>query len=167
MWRQMAYTFSCRQFPLTERGISLWDCTADKLLAAMFMLARTFPLQTALNGHQLADYIEHKHKRWRHMGSKTLLFNDLDQPVTAENSAMSSDAKITDDDNASFQHCGRCNRSRKEVKPLVLTCTLPLYSHASTAFACMYWHALAYKKSFFGRTAALAMKALLIVSVLL
>lgn len=104
----------------------------------MFMLARTFPLQQALKGHQLVDFIEQKHRDWRHAGYKSSVFDDLDQPVTAESSAMSSDAKITDDDNASFQHCGRCNRTRKEVRSLGFTDHLPCRWHAPTAFACMY-----------------------------
>lgn len=40
----------------------------------------------------------------------------IDQAVSAENSSFSVDAKLTDDDNASWHHCGRCNRRRKEVK---------------------------------------------------
>ena len=78
------------------------------------MLARVFPLQQAL-GHPLVDFIEQQHKEWRHTGFKGPAFFNLDQPVSAETSSFSPDAKITDDEPVPLKQCARCTRIRKEV----------------------------------------------------
>lgn len=111
---------NCRQYPFNDSTeINLWDLTKDKLLAAMFMLARVFPLQEALDRHPLATFIEEQHHEWRHQlpgSNRVWQYFHTDQTVSPENSSFSVDAKLTDDDNTSMQHCGRCNRRRKEVK---------------------------------------------------
>ena len=101
------------------KEINLWDLTSDKLLAAMFMLARTFPLQEALDGHMLATFIEEQHQEWRQRPSgpnnQVWQFFSVDQPVSPEDSSFSTHAKLTDDDSAPYHKCARCNRVRKEV----------------------------------------------------
>lgn len=114
-------TCACRQLLYDEsKDISLWDLTSDKLLSAMFLLARTFPLQEALDGHPLADFIEQQYQEWRRQPpsghNRVWKSFSIDQAVSPENSSFSMDAKLTDDDNAPSHHCGRCNRRRKEVK---------------------------------------------------
>lgn len=120
---------NCRQYPFNDSTeISLWDLTKDKLLAAMFMLGRVFPLQDALDRHPLATFIEQHHHEWRHQlpgSNRVWQYFNIDQPVSPENSSFSVDAKLTDDDNTTMQHCGRCNRRRKEVKPPCLFSSLP------------------------------------------
>ena len=114
------WTCACRQLPFNEsKEISLWDLTSDKLLSAMFLLARAFPLQEALDRHPLATFIEQQHQEWRQQPSghsRVWEYFNINQTVSPENSSFSVDAKLTDDDNAPSHHCGRCNRRRKEVK---------------------------------------------------
>lgn len=113
-------TYVYRQLPFNEsKEISLWDLTSDKLLSAMFLLARAFPLQEALDRHPLATFIEQQHQEWRQQPTghnRVWQYFSIDQTVSPENSSFSIDAKLTDDDNAQWHHCGRCNRRRKEVK---------------------------------------------------
>ncbi|KAL3135358.1 hypothetical protein ABBQ32_007547 [Trebouxia sp. C0010 RCD-2024] len=100
------------------RDVNLWDLTMDKLLSCMFVLARTFPLQEALDGHELAAFIEDLHQEWRQQpsgpNSKVWQLFCVDRPASPVNS-FSTDAKLTDDDSAPIHQCGRCTRVRKEV----------------------------------------------------
>lgn len=99
--------------------ITLWDLTADKLQLCMFALARAFPLQEALAGHQLVAFIERTHQEWRQLpsgpNSKVWQLFSVDRPTSPVNSSFSTDAKLTDDDSAPIHQCGRCTRVRKEV----------------------------------------------------
>ena len=45
-----------------HKNVTLWDLTSDRLLAAMLMLGRNFPLHQALNGHRLAAFVVEQHK---------------------------------------------------------------------------------------------------------
>ncbi len=44
-----------------------------------------------------------------------LVILNVENPVLAESSSFSADAKLTDDDDAPQHKCTRCNRVKKEV----------------------------------------------------
>ena len=98
---------------------SLWDLVADKLLAAMLMLGRNFPLHQALDGHKLAAFIAEQHKdlqqKLKANKDRNVVTVNTDNAPSAEPSSFSADAKLTDDDDAPQHRCGRCTRLKKEV----------------------------------------------------
>ena len=88
---------------------TMWDIVKDKLLAAMIILARTFPLHEALQGHKMADWIHDQHQ---------LLHQDLANQKQNKDSIsvnLNSYAESDDDNDRTYRKCNRCNRVRHEV----------------------------------------------------
>lgn len=104
-----------------KEKVTLWALVEDKLLPAMLILGRVFPLHEALDGHRLAAFIAEQHKQLQIKSltgeaSRDLLSDDSeDDSVSPENSSFSADAKLTDDAEGPSHRCPRCHRTRKEV----------------------------------------------------
>lgn len=89
---------------------TMWDIVKDKLLAAVIILARTFPLHEALQGHEMADWIHEQHQ---------LLHQDLANQKQNKDSItvnLNSDAESDDDNDRTYRKCHRCNRVRHEIR---------------------------------------------------